>query len=181
MVGVGNWIPGVSGLSPGEVADTTGDAVDSVTPDSPVLPETAEDAYQLTPISAVTNSTNEYLEGDPVQATDDLLFNIPSFTEGVLSGDRENVVLNGFPREAYDWVADYSGEWGGREDQHDITGPSFRPLGNWFGFNSDQAQQDSTNPTNWGPAVWAAVLALVLAVGAYLLRPVFELAVEVVE
>jgi len=178
---VGNWIPGVSGLSPGELADSTGDAVDSVTPDSPVLPQPAEDAYQLTPISAVTNSTNEYLEGDPVEATDDLLYNIPSFTSGVLSGDRENAVLDGLPREGYDWVFDYSGTWGGEEDQHDLIGPSFNPFGNWFGYNSDPSQDDPTRPTNWSAAVWVLVGAVVLGVFGYLFRPLLEIGANATE
>lgn len=172
---MGNWIPGVSGLSPGEVADAAGSAVDGATPDGAVLPSTAEDVYQLTPMSAVTNAGNELVEGDVVDAGDDLLFNVPSFSAGVVSGDRENAVLTGLPREAYDWVADYEGTWGGMADQHDITGPSFRPSGNWFGYNSGDAQDDPTRPANWGAAVWALVAAVVLAVVAYLLRPLFSL------
>lgn len=140
-----------------------------------MLPQPVEDVWQLTPAAQGVSAGQELLEGDVFAAADDAVYNVPSFTAGVLSGNRENAVLHGLPRTAYDVVADYDGEWGGMEDSFDLPGPSFDWDGNWMGWNSDQAQDDPLRPANYGMLAWAAVAAIVIGVGAYLLRPVFGL------
>lgn len=167
-----NWIPGVSGLSPGEIADGASDAADDVAPDGQVLPQPAEDVYQLSPLAQAVDSSQEALDGDFGEAVDDAAYNVPSFLSGVASGDRENAVLEGIPRDVYDVVADYDGEWGGQEDQYDIPGPSVDPDGNWFGWNSDQSQDDPLKPPDWITGNQKMVAAAILVVvGIWLLRP----------
>jgi hypothetical protein len=96
--------------------------------------------------------------------------------------DRSDFVLQPgtVERSVYDTLFDYSGEWGGEGDTGDLPGPSIdfdqdTPFVAWR--NPDGAQNDPTNPENWGGKVWVIVAAILVLPVVYIVGQLFTFTV----
>ena len=100
------WLPDEYEPEDGTLADSAADATGTV------IDWGASPVQQATGVGPTASETVDFLYG--------------AYATPPEEGEEYNqdAVLTGPARDAYDYVQDYDGEWGGQEDQHDLAGPS---------------------------------------------------------